>query len=611
MAIIFGGITKGFSKNFITGISALKSDLQASTYEIHDIKWKSFKGGIQIHKNLPYLLTDLFTIDESDTKLVLISGAIYNQEELIENLNIKLKKITPAELILYLYQKFGEEFVSKLNGDFAIVIYDTAKNVLLFYRDHVGIKPLAYTTIDGDSFFYSDPIGLCKALYNQEGVDKNYLLKWLIGGNEMYHILPNNKVKKINPGHFIRISDKDITETKYWFPEKIKIDKSLTIDTVKSEISALLQKAVRTRADKRFFASAHLSGGLDSSIVASLAKKEYAQQKDFYGFSWSSAEMGTENISFDERQLVKDTCKLTGIKEVPFSISTDDYKEYENDWRIATYLYEEVKTRKDAQKLGVNLIFSGWGGDEFISINNRGIDADLFFNLQWAALLKKNQTYNPFRLAKKLLINLFIPAFYKEMYFGNTENFSIEKYFKLSRSEKKKFNDGSMTYKSRQEVHLKLLNENHLADRAEDWAVNGARKGIEYRYPLLDKDIIEFMLKVPSRLLYKDGYSRILLREISEGILPESVRCHRSKFDQVKFAGEKKLFDAYCKDVIRNSKMMEENQMLNFVDFKLLFKDTLEAIEESSENYASTHCRTVLYVKKMDSFIEGYNQKRN
>lgn len=604
--MLYGGFQRANSKDFDIKISAIQSDLDFVGAKFHEIKYKNFRGGILLHKNHPYSPTDYYTIDKSDSILLLFSGALYNKVDLLLKLKIVDDTISTADLILVAYKNWGSQFVSKLNGDFAIVIYDFAKSALYFYRDHVGIQPLAYTKKEGDYFFSSDALALCKTLYNSEGVSKNYMLKWLIGGNETHSILPNAKVHKISPGHFIRFSHNDITEIKYWFPEKIKIDKNLTFDTVKSEITALLQKAVSTRADKRFFASAHLSGGLDSSIVASLAKKEYAQQKDFYGFSWSSAEEGTENISFDERQRVKDTCELTGIKEVPFFITDKDYKEYENDWRIATYLYEEVKTRKDAQKLGVNLLFSGWGGDEFISINNRGIDSDLFFNFQWLTFIKKNQTYNPLRLAKRLLINVLFPALYKQIFFGDIEDFNIQKYFNLTESEKKMFIEDSMSYKSRQEVHLKILEGHHLADRTEDWAVNGSRKGIEYRYPLLDKDIIEYILKVPSRLLYKDGYSRIILREISEGLLPESVRWHRSKFDQVKFAGEKKLLDDYCKKVMDNPMQMKSNPLLNFINFKVLFKDTRNAFEIKDMNYSGTHCRTVLYIKKMHKLIEAY-----
>ncbi|WP_313114049.1 asparagine synthase-related protein [Aequorivita sediminis] len=604
MAIIYGGIQNQYSKNFNDNLFSIQNNLNWVGAQFHEVNYKDFKGRILIHENHPYSPTHYYAIDKSVDTLVLFSGTLYNKVDLLSKFKLADDTMSTANLILCAYKTWGEQFVSKLNGDFAIVIYDFAKSALYFYRDHVGVQPLAYTKKGGDYFFSSDAIALCKSLYKD--VDKGYLLKWLSGAYGMYSILPSNRVQKIKPGHYLSISANSLKENKYWFPEKIKIDKHLTLDTVKSEITALLQRAVSTRADKRFFASAHLSGGLDSSIVASLAKKEYAQQKDFYGFSWSAAEEGTENISFDERQLVKDTCELTGIKEVPFFITDKDYKEYEDDWRIATYLYEEVKTRKDAQNLGVNLIFSGWGGDEFISINNRGIDADLFFNLQWAALLKKHRTYNPISLVKRLLVNVLIPVFYPQLYLRDSENFNIQRYFHLSRSERRKVNYYPMSYKSRQEVHLKLFKENHLADRTEDWAVNGSRKGIEYRYPLLDKDIIEYILKVPSRLLYKDGYRRIILREISEGLLPESVRWHRSKFDEVKFAGEKKLLDGYCKTIMDNPIKMESNPLLNFINFKVLFKDTRNAFEKGDMNYSGTHCRTVLYIKKMHKFIEAY-----
>jgi asparagine synthase (glutamine-hydrolysing) len=608
MAMIYGGIKSDFSKSFNANLTTIQKDIDFVDSKHYEINWKSFKGGILVSKSHPYSLNELHTIDKNDSILVLFSGVIYNTNELVANLEFEGITYSSAELILLSYKKWGNKFVSQLNGDFAIFIYDESNNVLLFYRDHIGIKGLAYTKKDDDYFFSSDAFGLCKSLYKKDGVDKKFLLKWVSDAFGLYSILPSNKVQKIKPGHYISINNNNLQENKYWFPEKIKIDKNLNFDTVKFEITKLLKNAVHVRSDQRFFASAHVSGGLDSSIVASFAKKEYNNQKEFYGFSWSSADATIKNINFDERQLVRDTCKFTGIKEIPFLINTNDVIEYENDWRISTYLYEEVKTRKDAQKLGVNLLFSGWGGDEFLSINSRGIDSDLFFNFQWSSFIKKNQTYNPIRLAKILLVKVFIPAFYKQIYFGNTEDFKFERYFNLSRSEKKRLRNNSISYKSRQEVHLKLLNEFHLADRAEDWAVNGCRKGIEYRYPLLDINLIEYMLKVPSKLLFKKGYARIILREISEGVLPDSVRWHNSKFDEAKFAGEKMLLDPYCKYVMNNPEKMESDPLLNFINFKLLFEDTRKAFETSNMNYSITHCRTVLHIKKMHNFIEAYKK---
>ncbi len=86
---------------------------------------------------------------------------------------------------------------------------------------------------------------------------------------------------------------------------------------------------------------------------------------------------------------------------------------------------------------------------------------------------------------------------------------------------------------SRQQVHLGVLRFYHFQERCETWAVNGFRKGVEYRYPLLDRRIIEYMLKVPSAMLCKTDYFRPLLRLISEGILPEEVRWQADKSDPV------------------------------------------------------------------------------
>ena len=76
---------------------------------------------------------------------------------------------------------------------------------------------------------------------------------------------------------------------------------------------------------------------------------------------------------------------------------------------------------------------------------------------------------------------------------------------------------------SRRKFHLEMLRFYHLQERCESWFIMGYRNGIEYRYPLLDKRIIEYMLSVPSELLCKTDHFRPVIRELGEGILPSRM----------------------------------------------------------------------------------------
>ena len=114
----------------------------------------------------------------------------------------------------------------------------------------------------------------------------------------------------------------------------------------------------------------------------------------------------------------------------------------------------------------------------------------------------------------------------------------------------------------------------NLPERCESWHASGFQKGVEYRYPLLDKRIVEYMLKVPSEHLCRTGYVRPLLREIGKGLLPEEVRLNQDKNDPV-LLGRIGMNSSRVRPshLWRRRAIGDTNPDLNFVDFDLLLKD--------------------------------------
>ena len=104
--MIYGGVQSDFSKSFNTNISAIQKGLDWADSELHEINWRNFKGGILINKSHPYVHTDFYTIDKSDSVLVLFSGTIYNKVDLLPNLKIAGNNNSCAELILCSYKTF-------------------------------------------------------------------------------------------------------------------------------------------------------------------------------------------------------------------------------------------------------------------------------------------------------------------------------------------------------------------------------------------------------------------------------------------------------------------------------------------------------------------------
>ncbi len=310
---------------------------------------------------------------------------------------------------------------------------------------------------------------------------------------------------------------------------------------------------------------------------------------------------------FDERKMVIEICKQYGIIPVFSKLTEENLINYLNRFIENFGFYHEEDILEQAANLKVNLIMSGFGGDEFVSKADSGIMSDLLFRFNWGTFIRKYPFNKPKDLIKTLFYNIIFPAvgqlspparkMFKEL------AYYIKKPYK--RYDKKHIKD-LYFYKSRRDIHLNIIKSYYNPHRTEIWTINGFRKGILYRFPLLDKRIVEYMLKVPSILLCNTNYSRSLIREISNNILPDTVIWKKSGTDPLLFSHCDFLVKSVFTKLINDISSWEQNQNLNFIDFNLLKKDIQEfnayPFSFSKKNLFST----VLLIKGLHEFCRAY-----
>ncbi|RPA66616.1 hypothetical protein EF405_20230 [Cyclobacteriaceae bacterium YHN15] len=555
---------KFFDKNLIT----------SNLIECFEHDFFSINFYLLFHKNLPYTKKDFIKVD-SERKIIIIKyGNIYNHD-LLKKQNCLSEELTELEVIDFLFFLKGENFIQELNGDFIIIIYEAEINKLYVFRDCVGVYPLVFSIKKDSLVFSTDFIFLCKELQEKSEINFEPLLSEFRFADLKQTV--NSSVKKLLPGHFFKYEDSEISIKKYWEPEKIKVDKNLSYDQVMNDLRALVHDALHIRSDKQFKAAAHVSSGLDSGVVSALVRKEYKDQSEFFGYSWSPESFSNKNIEFDERELVKEVCQLNDISPVFVNFDSRDYEGLSKNYIRNFGYFAEEKILEHAKNNNVNLIFSGWGGDEFISKGERGINSDLLFTFKIREFFKRNPIKKPKQFLKVLLYDIFLPMI-------NSTNPNQKKVHKeWARYLKSPYNRQHypsvkkfLYYRSRRDLHLGFLYHYHIPERTEKWHVNGFLNGVEYRYPLLDYRIIEYLLKVPSELLIKGEFSRMVLREIGNGILPERVRWLRKGIDPIIASHFVKLNQDVSKSLINKLKIFRENKDLYFIDFDLLEKDTYE-----------------------------------
>lgn len=571
---------------------------------LHDVAAEGFTGGYILNRRLPYSEADYYYYKENDDILVLVSGAVYNRQELIGRSGTD-RTLSDPELIASLFLKEGPGFVNGINGDFALFILQPRKREAYLFRDHVGVRPLAYTFDKGILRFSSDINALCKAVACGGPPESYFMLGYFKYVD--YHLTPNRNVHKLLPGHYLYYNDNDLRLIRYWNPSIVKTDSKLRYDQVLSELTTLINDSVAIRCDSRFNAGAHVSSGIDSGIVAMLARRELRNQVSFYGFSWSPEAFTPEAVKYDERDLVNKICQQAEILPLFSDMTPTCFLEHVSEFYNNMGYFFDERVLRQAAVTGTNLIFSGWGGDEFISTGDRGIETDLLKDLRLKTYFRRNPV-RPFKRFVKYFLQYtlypalgILPANVKSS-FSADARYLLQKY----KSSEKRVLRNFYFHTSRRQMHLRYLRFYHLTERCESWFISGYRSGVEYRYPLLDWRIIEYMLKIPSSLLCREGIFRPILRVLGKGILPEEVRLNTGKKDHVFSAYWDYLLKTSAGQLTDEAEQWRHNPDLCFVDFDLLQRDIANYRNDPESIEQKTLFKSLVYIKAINAFSKKY-----
>lgn len=602
--MIFGFSTYGNNDQHGTFIRRLTDEMDTGELILHRISSSVFTGGFLTHPGLPYTPEDYYFSDDAGGVTVLMSGVIYNRDELAGSPGYSTGAADPA-LVASLYKAGGNGFASALNGDFFICIINSNKQEVLLVRDQLGIRPAAWTTTGQTMLFSSDPVALSRAVSSGEPVDTDYItgrFRYID-----YRKTADARVKKLLPGQSLLFSRGAVKLLNYWTPEAATTDRSMSYDTMISDLKALLNDAVKIRCDRRFTAGAHVSSGLDSGVVSALARREYAQQALFYGYSWSPATYNPGPVSHDERDIIRAHCSREGITPVFSEMDRDLFGRTVSHYYDNKGYFDEELTQQQARERGTNLIMSGWGGDEFISTADRGIETDLLTRLRLTEYFRRNPVIPLKRFVKYFFRYTLFPAL------GILEK-SITKSFRDdARYLKKKYRRSDRQairnfyfHSSRRRMHLGMLRFYHLQERTESWALSAFRRGIEYRYPLLDRRIVEYVLRIPSLLMCRTEHYRPLLRVISEGLVADEVWQNLNKKDPVYAEHREQLFAGMAEDLISESEEWRKNAGMHWADFDRLAKDIESYREKGDDEENYPLLRGLVYLRAAYAFISEY-----
>ena len=214
--------------------------------------------------------------NEDGSVVLLCNGEIFNYLELKKVLIQKghsFRTNSDVEVLLHLYEEHGIDFLNKINGQFAFVIYDRKQRRLFLARDHFGINPLYYTIVNGLFIFASE----IKAILEHPqvprevdltGLDQTLSFPGLVSPRTMF-----KGVQSLKSGHYMVVENGAVSVREYWdldYPPLGASSISKSENEYVEELKELLTRSVRYRLQSDVPVGFYLSGGLDSSLIGAL-----------------------------------------------------------------------------------------------------------------------------------------------------------------------------------------------------------------------------------------------------------------------------------------------------------------------------------------------------
>lgn len=472
--------------------------------------------------------------NENKTIAMICNGEIFNYVELRQELIEKGHKFTTktdVEVILHLYEEEGTDFPRRLNGQFAIALYDDAKKQLFLLRDQIGICPLFYTVSDGRFIFASE----IKAILEYPGVERRLNLKAVDQLMNFPGVVAPQTffagIYALEAGHMLKVSGtSEIKNMEYWDLVYQKEEEDLGEAYYTERLKELLKKSIKQRLVADVPIGFYISGGLDSSVVACYIGKYLLNS--YYSFS---AEIGEGELNESRFQkMVKDSVQS---EHYSTRVAEEQIWEYlqtivyhaeagvKESYDVAAYLLSEL-----VQDSPAKAVLTGQGSDEFF-YGYVGYMVDLFRAMQKGQMSAEECACNEnlwgdshFRYER---IHPEIRKIHRKVYSSNIRG-ELERFSAIAESP---VNVGRLkglsTQKRRSYIDYKLRLSDHLLGEHGDRMFFS--HSVEGRHPFLDMELLDFVITIPDKYKLKGVNEKYILKKAAQGIVPEKI-VKRKKF---------------------------------------------------------------------------------
>lgn len=475
----------------------------------------------RIHPDIPCEPQPVVKTLNRNSYTLLYDGYISNLPQLrryMEQDHIHTKGLSQEAILLCAFIRYGADFAKKLNGAFALAVYDGAKKRLYLFRDPLGLRPLYYTIQDGTLVFASEHKGIFAYPGIEPAIDRN-------GLNELLSLGPGHtpgcgvfkNICEVRPGHLLVYGPEQLYEERY---HRFSVTEHTdSFEDAVFHVKELLEQSIRTLCRTKEVPAALLSGGPDSSLLAACLVREFPDREPLKTFSFECkgsrsyfrpnsfqpaldapyARQMAETLSTDHTTLVCGSAEQ--FEYLKTSVDAHDLPAMADIDSSLIYFCEKIAPQN-------RIVFSGECADA------------LFCGYPWYHR-KAPETADAFPwspdvsprkcLLKDDLINIL-----------HMDEYINERYLAACREilpEESPAAPGA--------AHQKLLYltmrffMQTLVERTDRAA---ACSGMDIRMPFADLSLAEYLFAVPFERKAKNGEVKHLLREAARGLIPEEVR---------------------------------------------------------------------------------------
>lgn len=485
------------------------------------------------YKSLPE--QSLPVTDKSQRYTIVLNGKLYNYAELRDKLHAlghEFLSQTDDELLLHAYIAWGEKMLEELDGVFALAIYDQEQQTLFLARDRFGVKPLYYSVTDQCIVFASEIPPILSVLPTKPVANEHAIFDYLVfNRTDQTEQTFFSGIYKLQHGCCMTLDckqayTKDSLPIVKWY-DLAKHVQGQTIQKNKTEYMRLLTRAIQKRLQGDLSWGVGLSGGLDSSAITSTIIN-VLKEKDVHSIS---AVYGKES-SADESNFID--CFQGLVPNMHYAhpnadmlyAHLDDYVRIQGEPTPTTSPFANYCVMQEA-KNHVQVVLDGQGADEALS----GYEyipglyyKTLFTHFKWVTLLKELMNYARLHRSMrhiKYMLFFMLPSKMRT---------------KVRVTQRAYINPDFVAHYQSSVIADKLYGANtmqemligHFEYKLEHLLKWGDRSSMafsmETRQPFLDKDLVEYSLKIEDGAKIHNGYTKYILREVMQDIMPEPVR---------------------------------------------------------------------------------------